>query len=215
MRARFRRLLPALMGGGGVQYGEQQTLTIQPDGTAGMNAVINSSAPTSHNHTGANMVIGEPNNATDSVNRLLILFDLSSLPSNALLDEVTLTLNCNGDFSSNARTLSVYRMKIAWTKSGVTWNKYDGVTDWPGGAGGFGSADCEQTPIATLALTASESLTDKVIPFTPTSKANLDLGYGWMLRVDTEVDDGYRFAMANNATAADRPELIIKYRVPL
>jgi len=202
-------------GVGGVAYGDQQTLTLQPDSATAINAVMNSATPTAHNHSAPNMIIGEPNSATDSVNRLLMKFDLSGLPDNALLDEVTLTLNCNGDFSDNARTLSIYRMKIAWTKTGVTWNKYDGVTDWPGGAGGFGSVDCEQTPIATRDMSASESLTDKIITFTPTSKAALDLGYGWMLRVDTEVNDGYRFAMADNGTAANRPELIIKYRVPL
>lgn len=196
-------------------YGEQQTLTIQPDGTDGMNAVINSAATTLHNHTAPNMVVGEPNTATGNVNRILMKFDLSSLPSNALLDEVTLTLNCNGDFADDASVLSVYRMKIAWTKTGVTWNKYDGVTDWPGGAGGFGSVDCEQTPIANLALSASEPLTDKIIPFTPMTKSALDLGYGWMLRTDDELNDGYRYAMADNTTAANRPELIIKYRVPL
>jgi len=209
------RPLGVRVAGGGIAYGEQQTLTIQPDSAAGMNAVMNSATPTAHNHTAANMVIGEANNATGSVNRLLIKFDLSSLPSNALLTSVELVLNCNGDFSDNARTLSAYRMKIAWTKTGVTWDKYDGTNNWPGGSGGFGSADCEQTPIATKALTATETLADKTITFTPTTKDALDLGYGWMLRVDTELNDGYRYAMANNATAADRPELIIKYRVPL
>ena len=148
------------------------------------------------------------------MHRALIRFDLSSLPADALISSATLSLYAVLDASDNARTCRVYRQLRAWTEAGATHNTYNGVDNWQT-AGGFGAADCEQTDIGSRAFTATETLNEfKDFSLTPITKAALDNGSGWLVKMDTETDDNYSVASSDNATAAARPKLVIVYSLP-
>lgn len=186
------------------------TLTLQPDGTAGVDTSITSGAPTTNNGTATTLNLGDRN---DQVNarRVLIKFDLSTLPSDATITSAVLSLFCITDFSSNARTYRVYRLKRAWVESQATWNIYSTGNNWST-AGGFHVDDCEQTDIGSRAFSATETLNQfKDFALTPTTKADLDLGNGWLIKADTETDDGYNFDSSDGATAGQRPKLVIEY----
>ena len=176
-----------------------------------MDAFLAFGVPTGNFGTHINLAVGrltvDPNPY-----RSLIKFDLSSLPSDAVISSATLSLMINADYSTNAETFSVYRVIRAWTEAGVTWNKYDGITDWQT-AGGFGALDCEQTPIGATAFTASETVgVFKDFALTPTTKAGLDLGNGWLIKANAEaVNNGYAFHSSDAATAGNRPKLVITY----
>lgn len=187
------------------------TLTLQPDGTAGQDATIKSSGGGTGNFaTDTTIVVGEWN-AGSSIERTLIKFDLSSLPSDAVISSATLSLYALTDLSSNARTVRVYRVKRAWVESQVTWNIWSTGNNWST-AGGFHADDCEQTDIGSRAFTATETLNQfKDFSLTPTTKADLDLGNGYLIKSDTETNDMYTFASSDNATAANRPKLVIEY----
>jgi len=49
---------------------------------------------------------------------------------------------------------------------------------------------------------------------TPTTKSGLDLGNGWLIRADSEIDDRYDFSSSDEPTAASRPKLTIVYTIP-
>ena len=188
------------------------TLTLQPDGTAGEDTrLLSDNADT--NYGMDDLRVGEENDEPARVQRTLIKFDLSDLPSNADISSATLSLYLYTDKCDNARTFRVYRQKRAWVESEATWNIYSTGNSWQT-AGGFGADDCEQSDIGNRAMSDSEASEFKDWSLSPTTKAGLDLGNGWLIKADTESDDAYRFYSSDYGTAANRPKLVIVYTVP-
>lgn len=196
------------------------TLALQPGAADGKDTTLALDLPTWNFGALTVGAIGERNDAIGQVRRLLIQFSLSAMPSTAVISAATLSLYVTVDYSSNARTLRVYRQKMLWlegtslgaaTGDGATWNTYDGSHNWQT-AGGFGINDCEQTEIGNRTFTATETINEfKSITLTPTTKAALDLGYGWLIKMDTEVDDAYQVALSDHATAAYLPKLTVEW----
>jgi hypothetical protein len=192
----------------------------QPDAADGLDAYIVSGAAANY---GIDTKLAVGGFGASMPCRGLIKFDLTDLPSTATITSATLSLYCITDFSSNARTFRVYRQKRAWgegnsnggfSPTGVNWNNYDGVNNWQS-AGGFGVNDCEQTDIGSRDFTAADGINAwKDFALTPTTKAALDLGNGWMLKTDVENADRYDFASSDHGTASLRPTLTIEYTIP-
>jgi hypothetical protein len=213
--------------GGGTDwaaYYQQAELFIelQPDATAGKDNSIN--AASANNNRGRTIVltVGEFNNSA-TLHRGLIQFDLSTLPADAIILSTKLNFIVNSNYSDNARTFKLYRMKRAWTEGtgdnaatgdGATWNKYDGVNNWTS-AGGFNSADCEQDNIGIAYIPAVPAINSSVeFTITGSTKASLDLGYGWLIKNDTENADLHAFYSSDYTTATKRASLLITYLVP-
>lgn len=189
------------------------TLTLQPNATDGVDTYLQNDQATSNFGTIASLRVGESNVSTSN-RRSLIKFDLSSLPDAAVIGSSTFSLYEISNVASNARTMRVFRTKRAWVELQATWNIYSTGNSWST-AGGFHSDDCEQTDIGNRAFTSTEALNEfKDFSLSPTTKASLDLGNGWLLKMDTELDDAHFFASSDDSTAANRPKLVIEYTVP-
>lgn len=186
------------------------TLTLEPNAADGLDASVWEGGPTSNFGTGI-LWIGSASSVTQRT-RTFIKFNLSALPSNAILSSTTLSLYANFDRSTVARIFRVFRVKRAWVEAQVTWNRYSTGNDWQT-AGGFGTGDCEQTDIGIRAFTATETLNVyKDFVLTPTTKADLDLGNGFLIKADTEIDDRYDFNSSDSAS--NQPKLVIVYTEP-
>ena len=189
------------------------TLTLQPDATDGLDNYFDQSQPTQNYGTGVGFNIGD-SNASVSLNRGSIKFDLTSLDGteSIISTELTITLIQNGNYrASNNRTARLYRLKRAWIESQETWNIWSTGNNWQT-AGGFGSDDCEQTEIGTCNFVTTDLAGDgKIFSITGANKSAIDLGNGWLIKVDTEVDDAYLFASSDHVTEANRPKLVINY----
>lgn len=196
------------------------TLIIQPGPGVGNDTLISMTSPDANYGAFGSWRFGA--NAAGT-RRGLIQFDLSGLPADAVISSVTLEVVVALDLSDNARTVRIYRQKRAWVKGtgvgtatndGATWNNYSyvsGAQAWQT-AGGFGANDCEQSDIGTCSFSASESVgTVKTFALTPTTKAALDLGFGWLVMSDTEVLDLYGVYSSADATLSNRPKLTIVY----
>lgn len=193
------------------------TYTSQPDETSGLDTYISAIYGNVNYGNQNSIAVGKQVSDTDVV-RGLIKFDISSIPVGAIVISATLSLTISGDDSSNARTMRVYRQKKAWTEAGATWNKYDGTNNWTS-TGGFNSADCEQTEIGSVSLTASETVnTTKDITLLTSSIQEMVLGTftnnGFFLKMDTENNDAYRWHSSGATTASYRPKLVINYDIP-
>lgn len=186
------------------------TLTLQPDETDGVDTQIVSTAANTNYATLTTMHTGAYYSEN---NRALVRFDLTLLPSAAAVSSATLTLFHLAEAATADSTIGVYRQLRAWTEAGATWNKYDGASNW-GAAGGFAVTDCEQTDIGTKALSSTESVGAKDISLTPTSKAALDNGHGWMLKMSVENMDKHQWLTSDHTTASYRPKLVIDYTLP-
>ena len=62
--------------------------------------------------------------------RILLKYDLSTIPSNAIISAAVIGLYCSTDGQSGAITVNAYRVFRAWTNS-ATWNSYGGGS-WTG-----------------------------------------------------------------------------------
>ncbi len=187
------------------------TLELQPDPTAGLDVRLREDQPTTNYGTHTSLIVGfSP--GTYFRYRTLIKFDLSSLPDDATVTSATLSLYMYSESSTNNESLYVYRQKRAWVESQATWNSYATGSSWAV-AGGFGADDCEQSYIGSLALSATESAGWKNVSLTPTTKAGLDLGNGWLLKMSGEANSSeYDFYSSDYTTDTSlRPKLVVEY----
>lgn len=189
--------------------------TLQPANTE---VFIGSYAPTTNNNTEDRLRIGERNDQSGWIDRNLIKFNGLSdgtIPANATIISAVLSIYCLLDLSNNARTFRVYRQKRAWVASQCTWNIFSTGNNWQT-AGGFGANDCEQTDIGNRAMSATEAVNEwKDFNLTPSAIQEIVSGAfannGFLLKADTEENDGYQFAGIRYATASLRPKLVVTY----
>ena len=162
--------------------------------------LIANNNPTFNYGIGINLAAGEYNTAA-TVTRTLIDFDLSSLVDDYVLENVTLNLWRRTDLADNTRKIQVFRMKKPWvegsgngsaTGDGASWNTSDGTNAWQT-AGAFGVDDCEQIAIGEFEIPHDMVSGWISIPLTVISKAELTLGYGFLLKMEVENNDGHLF----------------------
>jgi hypothetical protein len=192
------------------------TFIAQPNATNGCDSWIASNAATNNYGTHGGFHVGE-SNASISIRRGLVKFDLSGIPSNAVITSATLMLYKGESESSNTRTYKVFRLLRVWTEGGVTWNKYSGA-DWAT-PGGFGAADCEQTDIGSLSIAAGAANGPKNFSLTAASVQDMITGgaltnNGFLIKADTESADLLIFSSSDATVETQRPKLTIEYDLP-
>jgi len=191
------------------------TYTSQPDGANGLDTYIASDTPTTNFGGDGAFRVGE-HNASTNVGRGLIKFDLSSIPATAVVSSATLSLWQTSESANNSRALRVYRVKRAWVEGEATWNIYATASNWQT-AGGFGADDTEQTDIGSLVLSGTEANGQKDWSLDVDAIEEMIDGTwannGFMLKADVEADDRHTFRSSDDATAAERPQLVIEYTV--
>ncbi len=194
------------------------TVTLQPNGTAGIDTYILNALPTTNYGTDTEMGVGEANIATNYIGRSLIKFDLSSIPSNASITSATLSLWTSTDYSSTTRTIRIFRLKRAFNESQATWNIASTGTNWQT-AGASGTNDRESADIGSVQILSDEPLnTEKQITLTPAMIQELIAGTftnnGFIIVSDTELNDGFMYKTSDNVTSSQRPKLVIEYTLP-
>jgi hypothetical protein len=203
------------------------TLVLQPDAADGKDTWVVGHINYLSRNNGINPSI-QAGYSVGDMERALILFDLSSIPTTMAVSSCVLSLCITTDNAVEADTYNVYRMKQSWlegtgnfaaTGNGATWLTYDGLNNWLGGAGGFGAVDCEQVSIATLAFTGSESVgTYKDFDLNASKVTEWGSGAmtnnGMMIRTDEVLLCRYSFASSDYTTnITKRPQLTVVYTV--
>lgn len=185
-------------------------ITLQPDGTTGQDAVIASFFPTgnfgdyteldAHAWTSG----GNPSNL-----RGLIKFDLSGIPSNAIITSAKISLYAvttaplNGNlidpmFGDNASYLQ--RITANWSPSTVTWNNQPATTT------------VNQVTLASSTSTTQNYTNIDVTSLIQDMRTNVN--YGFLLKIVNETPfRSMTFASSNHSNSAIRPKLEICYNV--
>lgn len=191
------------------------TLTLQPDGTDGVDNYLRSDSPTTNNGTLAFLFFGEDTGSA-AIYRPIIKFDLSSIPSGAHL--LTATLNFwIRNVPAATRTLRVFRINVSWTEAGSTWNSRNGTNNWTT-AGAGAAADAETIDIGRASVSSGAAQHDKTAITLDHSKIEEMItggsftNNGFKLQFDTESNDTGAFYSSDEATfTAERPQLVITY----
>ena len=193
------------------------TLVLQPDGANGIDSYIFNSSKNGNFGTAGIMGVGEDNNLNNRIARSLIKFDLSSIPANATITSATLSLWTSADLSSNDRVIRVYRLKVPFNETQVTWSRAISGASWQT-AGASGSNDRESTDIGFVTILNNEAPNvEKQIVLTPSRIQELVNGTlvnnGFIIVADTEQNDRFDYSTSDTGIATQRPKLVIQYAV--
>lgn len=156
---------------------------------------------TSNNYGG----LGEVNLGFDGMNkrRILIKFDVSSIPATANIQEANLIINvASTDHAvSDPFIISVHKINSDWGEFTETWNTHNG--------GDFDINEigtCNVTVIGQYIINLDSAVVQKWI--------NGTIGnYGILLKQQTEntVSDYINISLKENIQENQRPKLVIKY----
>lgn len=150
--------------------------------------------------------------------RSLVKFDLSSIPTNAVVSSANLQLYDGAeDHSDNTRTMRCYRIRRAWVETEVTWNIWKTGNSWTTPGCGDTTNDREATDIGSISMPATEVLGYVTITLTNSAVQEWISGdfanNGVLLQMDTEADDGHRFWSREKNAAAHPPQFTVIYTV--
>jgi hypothetical protein len=196
-------------------------LELQPDGSAGKDTSILGFFPS--NNFGISTTFQVGTTGFQPIKSLL-QFDLSSLPSNAIISSAVLTLVCTNVGNATSMAVQVRRALTDWfegnsvsgttTINGSTWNlrNHIGSVQWGSNTpGGLEGTDYSATAAATVNVTSAGTynfdLTSEVVAMA----SGLVTNRGWWI-FGSLVDNNFKtFASSDNATPANRPKLTITY----
>ena len=113
------------------------TLALQPDPSAGQDAFISASTPTTNKGSDIQLISGYYQSVIGPA-RPVIQFDISSVPAGATVDSATVGLYLSSVANAGTQYLDFYRVLRAWVESQVTWDIAATGADW-------GTAGCADT----------------------------------------------------------------------
>jgi hypothetical protein len=153
-------------------------------------------------------------------NRVLISFNLSELPFNAVVQSAELKLflfRIPPGHVTYPRGIGIYRVsqypERDWTEFNATWNSYDGASVWSSAGGDFNSTptDIRNVSSANIGSYVSWNVTSDVVSF----YSNLSLNFGWLLKEESEdnVRSVREFRSKEATNASQRPMLVINYTI--
>ena len=111
-----------------------QTVILQP-GSEGIDSFIEGESG-HYDHNKKNDKYLEETSVASQRDRILIKFDLSTLPLGVIVDSAVFEIYLDWKQGPN-RTVEAHALTRDWTEDGVTWNSYDGTTAWQTAGGDY------------------------------------------------------------------------------
>lgn len=175
-------------------------------------------APDTERSTSTTITVGE-SNISSQVNRGLIKWNLASIPSGSTVSSAVLSIWVAAEFSDNARTLSVYRVRRAWVENEATWNSWTTGNAWSTAGCGNTTTDREASNIGTVSIVASPAAGTKYNITLTNSKVEEWISgsftnNGLLLQTATENADRIDYDSSESATGNEKPQLVIEYTEP-
>jgi len=175
----------------------QTTVTLSPQN----DAYVNDSAP-NDTFNNAWLVAGRSPAEFTPRYRSFLRFNLSGIPSNAIVSSAVLRLNLQAREGGSTAPIELRRVLASWTSASLTWNNQPAAT----------------APITTTTV-GSTLGADYAWPIAGLAQAWVSGSYGnygLTLRIVNETDATATrtFASANHATSSLRPELTLTYALP-
>ena len=197
------------------------TLTLQPDATAGIDAlVIESLADNNY----ATLSVFELHEFTGERERGLLKFDVSSIAGQTVVSAVLSLWNTALYGANYAISLqSILAANSGWTEAGATWNyAVASTTRWAGDTGNNGGADAgcsvsgtdfNATLLGTLNYAQAAANTEHQVTLVTSQVQSWVDGsnYGIYIRVQDDFTDSVNWHTSDSATAGFRPKLVIEY----
>jgi hypothetical protein len=183
-----------------------QVTTLQPGPVQGIDAVIRTDFPDQGYGLEEDFIA---NAWTISGNffimRSLLKFDLSSIPSGAIITDAKLSLRCNiysghAQLQSGENTSYLQKITSPWQENTVTWNSQPSTTP------------LNQVVLPTSLINTEDYLNIDVTTLINEMFADQNQNYGFMLKLSTE--DLFRCVVFSSSDCADNvlwPKLVVTY----
>ncbi len=189
----------------------QTTLTLQPDSVKGKDAWITSNAPITNYGNYANFAAIAWSSGGDFVSRGLMSFDLSSIPTNAIITDAKLSLYCNTTSDhpqlhsnlSGSNSCFLQRITSSWSEFGVNWSNQPSTTN-------VGQITLNESTSST-----QDYLDINVLNWVIDMVSNPANNHGFMIKLATE--QKFRsliFGNSEHVNPLKRPKLIVTYEMP-
>jgi hypothetical protein len=189
--------------------------TIQPNATAGKDTWLEALNPNNNNGVDTWLYVGKQSGSGDRRQRILLEFNLSNIPSNAVVTSAILELTA---LSGSGLTLNVHRATTSWTEGsglnsisgdGATWNNATGSAAWTTAGGDFNS-----TVFASNSTNAAGTLTFDVTTLVQGWVNGTWTNKGFLLKHNDETSNG-REQFNSSDVASGKPKLTINYTTAL
>ena len=190
------------------------TLTLQPGITDGKDADVSSYVPTANAGNGTSMnPWGWTQGGVLNVKRSFVGFDLSTIPTNAIIDSAYFSLYFSQTFLDTypgfvtghvgENSLFIKRITSAWTESGITWDTQPTTSD------------INQLLIPAATNERQNYLKINVRNLIADMTLNPTTSHGFMIRHQAE--DPYKVTVlttSEDPTPSIRPKLQVYYHLP-
>ena len=184
-----------------LDYAPTQSVTLQPDAADGKDAYVYEGDPDDNRGTSEQICAS----GQTYFNRLYIQFDMSGIPSTAIVTSADLGLYYhNNSGGATQGSVGAHRVTGSWSETTITWN------DQPNSAST--AVDVRSVPAAATNSFRYWYIDDLVQGWIDGSMTNR----GVMLKdTDEATGEGYKcFRSSDYATASQHPKLIIYYYEP-
>lgn len=148
------------------------------------------------------------------IGRALLHFDVSSIPTNALIDSASVTVSVTKK-SSQAPGANSYDLCLVtrdWSESAASWGAATATTSWTSTGGDYEEASASVNIDTGTGTFSSSGLMADVQAWVHGGVSNA----GWLMRASSEVEgaSGRRFASHEYPTPGSRPTLTVTYHLP-
>ncbi len=151
------------------------------------------------------IVVGK--DTTGKNDKILIKFDVSSLPVGATVTSATLRLNLISTTGSGSYNIGVYKIIASWSEATATWLNFSAS----------GNYNTTQLAVSNVAL-GSTGFKEWTIPVGLINEWRDGIptpNYGMALVFEsTTKGPDYQFTSKENTVVASRPQLVINYTLP-
>lgn len=171
-----------------------------------------SDAATTNYGTEATVQSGEWNGGV-SIRRSCIKFDLSAYSGRVAIAAKLRLYDTGNDYTDNARTMNLYRLKRAWVEGQVTWTIYSTGNNWASSGAGDSTNDYDNNVVGSVSLPNPPVEGWVEIPLT-VSYINEWLSgamtnNGFLMKNETETNDLHVFN--SKEAASNKPELVLDF----
>lgn len=202
------------------------SLNLQPSAATSIDTYIRDGAGAASNYGIFTTIAASGDSA--AVRKILIKFDLSSLPANAKIQSAKLGLKLQSEASAAVDSgLTIHRSLVQWYEGpsnavsppagqdASTWNfrNNNGSINWSGGIGGAAGSDYASTPTDTQTINGLATyLWDVTADVQAYVDGTTNLGW-WIVNPDTTANSNKIFYSSDDTTAINRPFLTVSYQL--
>jgi hypothetical protein len=188
------------------------TVVIQPEGPVGDDSTMREDAPTTNYGSDTDMHVRT--DAALGIFRAIKRFYLEGyIPEDVTLTSSTLSMYVNSSTGSPTNNIDICRLtQTAWTEAGVTWNKYDGSSDWAAAGGDYTETDKASSVPPAVNNWQTWTVTTLVQDALDNRNSVLDILAKWESSIEESATMyEIKWRTWEHSTVAQRPKLEVVY----